>query len=391
MFRSRRPVLAAFAAAVALSPAAGAYAAASPTAPSVNVANNVLLTHPGIVHGALNGIPSPPDVAADGWIVADADTGAILAAKRADVTHLPASTLKVLTALAILDKLDPNSEITAPANVDTIDGTRVGLVPGAKYSVRDVATAMLIASGNDAAETLAAAAGGDDVTLQEMRSVAHELQANHTVPGTVSGLDAPGEHTTPYDLALIGRAAINDPIIAPYLTLTKLELSSPGVKPFQIDTHNPLLGVYPGMMGVKAGYTVAAQATYIGAAKQGGHRIIITLMDAYPQFEQAATALLNWGFQADTHVTPVGQLAGLLPPPTQAAPKADVITNATAAIRLPSTSKGSPIGHWALDALAILFSLAAALRLRVKLLMRRRRWSEPVGQGAHAAQSPLSF
>lgn len=367
---------------------ASAGSALSPDAlaepPSRDAGALATLERAGIITGALNGVSRPPDVAADSWIVADADTGDILAAKRAYVPHPPASTLKVLTALALAHRLSPDEEVAAPTNVEHIDGTRVGLVPGVRYKVSDLMTAMLIASGNDAAETLAAAAGGRSATLALMRAEATRLQAFSTIPGTPSGLDAPGQQTTAYDLAVIGRAALDDATVAPYLTIPRAVLSAPGVKSVEIDSHNPLLGIYPGIVGVKAGYTTLAEATYIGASKRMGHRIIISLLFAYPRFKPAATALLDWGFAARGRVTPLARLADpLTPAQIVARAAAGKLVNGgagssqsgaqTVAKGAPFIATESAVKRRLLDIAGTLALACAALRFRVRL--RRARQS----------------
>ena len=336
------------------------------------------LRQTGVVTGDLHGLAGPPTVAADSWVVADADTGEILAAKRAKIPHPPASTLKVLTALAVVHQLPPDEPVIAPAGINAVDGTRVGLVPGHEYSVSDLMTALLIASGNDAAEALAAAAGGRAHTLAAMRSEAVRLQALDTVPGTPSGLDSPGQHTTAYDLALFGRAAIDDPEVAKYLTVPKAIVHSAGTKSFQISNHNPLLGVYPGSIGVKAGYTTQAEATYIGAAKRNGHRIIVTLMFAYPRFKPAATALLDWGFAATGKVEPIARLAQPLGPRAVSPEKHASLSSAAAlnAKASPASAASQRAGatRRMLDIIAAFALILAVLRMRVKLLQRRRRY-----------------
>lgn len=367
--------------AVAAAALLAAFAAVGPAAAGEPIHSDGVLTDPllkaGVLTGDLHGLAAPPTVAADSWLVADADTGQVLAAKRAHVPHPPASTMKVLTALSLIHQLPADESVIAPPVVNSVDGTRVGLVPGHSYSVSELMTALLIASGNDAAEALAYAAGGEPATLAAMRAEAVRLQAFDTVPGTPSGLDTPEQHTTAYDLALFGRAAINDADVAPYLLIPKATVTSPGTKSFQISNHNPLLGVYPGSIGVKAGYTNLAEATYIGAAKRNGHRIIVTLMYAYPRFRPAATALLDWGFAATGRVTPVATLANPLSPAASRT-RHDATTAASAA-----QAKAAPAmvashvdgtRRRLLDIAAATALTLAALRWRVTLRRRRRRY-----------------
>ena len=103
----------------------------------------------------------PKDLTAHGWLLADLDTGEVLAARDAHGRYPPASTLKMLTALTLLPKLkDRRVLLTATESDVDVDGTRVGLVAKGRYTVDVLFQAMLMASGNDAANALARAAGG---------------------------------------------------------------------------------------------------------------------------------------------------------------------------------------------------------------------------------------
>ncbi len=252
--------------------------------------------------------PLPPDITASSWVVADADTGAVLAARDPHGHYLPASTLKILTALAVLPHLSPTQEITVSNAAASVDGTRVGLVPGMAYTAAELATAMLIASGNDAAMTLAEAAGGTDATIALMNRTAADLKARDTWAGDPSGLDAPGQTTSAYDLALLGRAALASPVIRGFLAVPRAAVRGLGGTSFEIQNHNELLGSYPGTIGVKNGFTTSAGATYIGAVRRGSHTLIVTLMHDVPVYAQDARALLDWGFANVDSATPVGYL-----------------------------------------------------------------------------------
>src|SRR3954465_925835 len=102
----------------------------------------------------------PGGLTASSWLVADADTGEVLAARAPHVQHLPASTLKVLTAVTLLPRLDPAMVVRATYDDAVVDGSKVGLVPGMRYSIDTLFESMLVVSANDAAGALAEAAGG---------------------------------------------------------------------------------------------------------------------------------------------------------------------------------------------------------------------------------------
>lgn len=252
--------------------------------------------------------PAPAGLAAQAWLVADAGSGAILAASRPHAQDLPASTMKILTALTVLPGLPPDRVITIDDNPPRVDGTKVGLVPGVGYTVRDLATAMMISSGNDATVALVEASGGAAAVLPRMNALAKSLGARETVAGDPTGLDSPGQVTSVYDLAVLGRAALNDPSVRGYLTIPQASLAGRGDQRFEIQNHNSLLRTYDGAIGVKNGYTVAAGATFVGAATRGGRTVIVALLRAAPAYGVDARALLDWGFAHADQVTPIGYL-----------------------------------------------------------------------------------
>ena len=202
------------------------------------------------------------------------------------------------------------------SDLEVVDGTRAGLTVGMHYKVSTLFQCMLEMSANDAAMALADAYGGVSTTLRAMNAEARVLQADDTHADTPSGLDGPGETTSAYDLALLAQADFAMAPFRHYITQEHSEIPAPHHKHFQIQSHNNLLGVYRGDIGGKNGYTVAAEATYVGAATRHGQTIVVTLMHAYPIWWPMATRLLNWGFQANGKVTPVGRLVKPLPPPS---------------------------------------------------------------------------
>jgi D-alanyl-D-alanine carboxypeptidase (penicillin-binding protein 5/6) len=272
------------------------------------------LGEPGIVVDAPPGVPALPGITATSFVVADADTGDVLAAKNAHAKLAPASTLKTLTALTVIPLLPANLPVVAGRDAPNTDGTKAGIVAGTTYTVDNLLTAMLMMSANDAAVALADANGNLPDTLAQMNTLAAHLQADDTVALTPDGLDAKGQSSSAYDLALIFRAGLAVPQFVHYLSLKTAQFPAPNGQSFQIQTHDRLLTSYAGMVGGKNGYTVAADASYVGAATRGGHTIIVSVMRDQPNFWPEVQALLNWGFAADGQVTPVGELVAPLQP-----------------------------------------------------------------------------
>lgn len=311
----------------------------------------------------------PAGIAAKAWLLADLDSGAVLAARDPHARHLPASTIKILTALATLPGLPPDRLVTVTDADEAVDGTRVGLVPGMRYQVRELATAMLVSSGNDAATAIADAAGGPAATVTAMNAVAARLGAHDTHAVDPTGLDAPGQFTSAFDLALLGRAALASPAVRGYLTIPTAQVRGRGGQHFEIQNHNTLLGEYAGTIGVKNGYTVAAGATYVGAARRDGHTLIVTLLATDPVYATDARALLDWGFAHLTTVRPVGSLT-----PTTARPSRPVAPAAAAAIPRPRRAGTGPAATTWLALALTAAAGGATLALRAS---RRRSRTAP--------------
>jgi D-alanyl-D-alanine carboxypeptidase (penicillin-binding protein 5/6) len=243
-------------------------------------------------------------------------------------------------------------------------------------------SAMLMVSANDAADALSQAAGGTRSTLAAMNAEARHLQADDTVAKTPSGLDATGESTSAYDLALIARAGLARPDFRHYVSTVQSQMPAPHGKHFQIYTHNQLLTTYPGDIGVKNGYTVAAQGTDVQAATRHGHTILVTLMHANPNFWPMARLLLTWGFRALGKVDPVGTLV----PPLQPAAATTATLPRAAAAPVAATVGGSharrtgSLGLELLGVSAVLVLFTAGMQTRRRRRRRyRSRWTMPRG------------
>jgi D-alanyl-D-alanine carboxypeptidase (penicillin-binding protein 5/6) len=250
-----------------------------------------------------------PDIWADEWILADATTGAVLAAKDSHVQRPPASTLKTLTAVTLLPRLPLDQEYKATWKDSRATGARVGLIAGKSYRVEDLFYGLFLRSGNDAAEALARANGGIRATVAQMNEMARQLQALDTVAKTPSGLDRPGQRSSAYDLALIARAGLQIPSFAEFARTKVHDFPSSGGGTYPIYSQNRLLmRGYKGAIGVKTGYTTDAGRTFVGAATRRGITLIFVGMGIHDWSADAAAQALTWGFKNHDKVTPIGVL-----------------------------------------------------------------------------------
>jgi D-alanyl-D-alanine carboxypeptidase (penicillin-binding protein 5/6) len=254
-----------------------------------------------------DGVAAPPAVSAMSWVVADLDSGAVIGACDPHLRRRPASVQKLLLAETALPELDPDRVVEATAEDLALPPvtSAVGLLVGGHYTVATLWYGLLLESGNDAANALARAAGGDGgvaATVAAMNAEAQRLGAEDTHAANPSGLDAPDQYSSAYDLALIARADFARPDFVRYDTTLRMQWpAQPPRDPrgFQIQNENKLLVSYPGALGGKTGFTDEARHTYVGAAQRGGRRLVVTLMGAEivpaRAWRQGAT-LLDWGF-----------------------------------------------------------------------------------------------
>ena len=173
----------------------------------------------------------------------------------------------------------------------------------------------MLPSGNDAARALASANGGVSATVRQMNAVAQSLGALDTHAVNPTGLDAPGQQTSSFDLALFGREGLSDKDFRRYVTTTSVAFPAQEPKrntkrkSYMIYNQNPLLvDGYRGILGVKTGYTTEAGRTYVAAAERGGQRLIVAAMGIIEPSESAAAKLFEWGWDHGAAVTPVGSL-----------------------------------------------------------------------------------
>jgi serine-type D-Ala-D-Ala carboxypeptidase (penicillin-binding protein 5/6) len=294
-----------------------ALAGPAPSASPVAIGGPRLAARGVVVSYPSRSVPRLPDIKASAFVVADAGTGQVLAAKDPHGWYRPASTLKVLTAVALIPLLNPNATVVASKQATSTVPNVVGLVTGRAYKISDLFTALLTISANDAAIALTQATGSFGQGMALINAEARHLQADDTFAVDPNGLDAPGQHTSAYDLALIARQALKLPAFLKYDQTTSARFVVARYKAVELYNQNSLLTTYPGAIGGKIGWTSAAGATYVGMASRHGVTLIVTLLHCPALTEiNSAKTLLNWGFAADGKVTPVGTLVGPLPPPS---------------------------------------------------------------------------
>jgi D-alanyl-D-alanine carboxypeptidase (penicillin-binding protein 5/6) len=286
----------------------------------------------------------PEGLTAASWVVADLDSGKVLAAKDPHGRYAPASTLKTLTAVTLIPVLERDRKVVPTFDDINVEGSKVGLVERVGYPVHELFSALMMVSGNDAANVLASAAGGQAATAALMNERARSLHALDTRAVNPHGLDADGQVSSSYDLALIARAGMTDPDFAAYAAARKGSVSAPGTARIEMYTKNKLLKNYRGALGIKNGYTSRARASFVGAAERDGRRLVVTLMKADPKVWAEAEKLLDWGFAAAGEVDPVGRLVDAEPTVEEQAEEVAEQTFGTGPARAGGTTEETGVG-----------------------------------------------
>ncbi|WP_437101977.1 D-alanyl-D-alanine carboxypeptidase family protein [Streptomyces sp. enrichment culture] len=344
---------------------------------------------PGTQVNLAPGVPVlPKGLTARSWIVADAESGQVLAAHNAHWRLPPASTLKMLFADTVLPRFPKDTRYkVAPADLEGVgDGSSVvGVKEGVTYSVRDLWLGVFLKSGNDAVHVLSAMNGGVRRTVEDMQKHAEELQALDTQVVSPDGYDAPEQVSSAYDLTLIARSGLQKKDFRDYCSTVSAKFGATEIR----NTNRLLSGdsdvpVYQGIAGVKNGNTTHAGATFTGVAERGGKVLLVTVMNPekhdHNEVYKETAKLFDWGFQADGKVNPVGELV----PPRSAVPAGSTSSasprqtpgtgggaGAKAAASAPAASGSSGVG----TALAIAGGLLVLLGGGAYLV--NRRWPLP--------------
>ena len=263
---------------------------------------------------AASGMTIPEDLSLGAFSVFDIDSGEMLAAKDPYGLYRPASIIKALLLLTAIDELDLQQNIPVSDESANVDGSRVGIGTGGRYTAKQLLLGLVMRSGNDAAIALAEAMGGQDETVVKMQDLADSLGATSTRVMTVHGLDAPGVQTTAYDMSLIYQAVFQNETALDLLGTESMDF--PGFddfEGFELSSDNPLLFSYPGTVGGKTGFTDNARHTFAVGAERDGRRLGVVLLNSTiaggRPYEQAEK-LLDAGFDTPDDAS-VGELVAV--------------------------------------------------------------------------------
>jgi len=259
-------------------------------------------------------------VSASAAVVMDQQTGQVLWAKNPNWRRPIASLTKIMTAVLVLEYCDLQEQVAVSREAARTPGSSMYLRAGASYTVRDLLSGLMLASGNDAAEALAqhvAKTTAEFAVLMNKKAVL--LGAHNTHFTNPHGLPDDNHYSTAYDLAVITRYAMSIPQFAEVVASQRRVISEPGSgagaeeNSRPIYNKNRLLWQYEGANGVKTGYTAAAGRCLAASAARHGRQVIVVVLDAPRMWEDAA-ALLTYGLEEfeNLRVVEKGQTVGTI-------------------------------------------------------------------------------
>ncbi len=254
----------------------------------------------------------PPAVTAEAWLLHDASAGVTIASHNAAEVRPMASVTKLMTGLVALERGSLDDLVVVSEAAAGVGEAEIGLVPGEAWTLRDLVGAIMVRSGNDAAIAIAEHVVGDVPSFAAlMNAKAAELGMAGTSFANPHGLDEEGHHTTAEDLLVLAEVVLDHPVLARFVRTRAIRFrpDPDGDSRRAINT-NSLLGAYPGVTGMKTGFTGLAGRVLVASAERGDRRLITVVMGSEDHFDDTRR-LLEYGFGIGTPADVVGAASQL--------------------------------------------------------------------------------
>ncbi|HEY4602560.1 MAG TPA: D-alanyl-D-alanine carboxypeptidase family protein [Cerasibacillus sp.] len=237
-------------------------------------------------------------------LLMERDTGTIIFEKNANEPLPPASMVKIMTLLIVMEELakgnlKKNEMVRVSENASSMGGSQVFLETGEEISVDDLIKSVAIASGNDASVALAERISGSEQSfVKRMNEKVAELQLKNTRFKNVTGLPAKDQYSTAYDMAVIAKALLQYEDITTYTSIYEDYLRKGQKNEFWLVNTNKLVRFYPGVDGLKTGYTSEAKYCLTATAEKNDMRMITVVMgaDSVKKRNHATSEMLDYAF-----------------------------------------------------------------------------------------------
>jgi D-alanyl-D-alanine carboxypeptidase (penicillin-binding protein 5/6) len=238
--------------------------------------------------------PAKPSIKASALYLVELKSGRVLLEQDAARRLPPASLTKIMTALIALESA-PLQEVVKIDRRALVHPSSLKFQAGEEFLLRDLVTAMLVSSANDACEAIAWHVGGNvDRFVTMMNERTRTLGLKNTHFANACGFDAPGHYSTAADLAKLTEQALQQPFFSMMVRTLVRDISTvDGTRRMSLHSTNELL-VDPDVNGVKTGYTSKAGHCLIASMFKDGHRLLLVGLNVKDQWEQSAK-LLRYG------------------------------------------------------------------------------------------------
>ncbi|RDW21995.1 D-alanyl-D-alanine carboxypeptidase family protein [Oceanobacillus chungangensis] len=239
-------------------------------------------------------------------ILIERDTGKLLFDKNAHEKLPPASMTKIMTLLLIMEALEQGNlkleeTIRVSEHAASMGGSQIFLEAGEEMSVDDLLKGVAIASGNDASVALAERiAGSEEAFVKKMNDKVKELKLENTKFQNTTGLPADDHYSTAYDMAVMAKELLKYETITNYTSIYEDYLRKGKENEFWLVNTNKLVRFYPGVDGLKTGFTSEAMYCLTATAEKDGMRVIAVVMGAKTPKERNSTvsAMLDYAFNS---------------------------------------------------------------------------------------------
>jgi D-alanyl-D-alanine carboxypeptidase (penicillin-binding protein 5/6) len=235
------------------------------------------------------------NVSAKAFVIMDAKTGKILLSLNPQMFWPPASTLKVMTAMYVVERLKLDDKVPVSPYAAGAPASKINIKPGETYTAQELLYALLLSSANDGARALAEKVSGSEAEFaRQLTQRCREWGAYRTTLATANGLPADPQFTTAQDLAHLFRLAMQNPELAKIMA-TKFYTIQGGR---ELRNHNRFLWTTPLAVGGKTGFTRSSRHTYVGMFQKDDKAIIIAMLGSQKKWADLRP-LIEKGFELE--------------------------------------------------------------------------------------------
>ncbi len=240
-------------------------------------------------------LTNQPDIAGSAGVVVDINEGTILFEKYASKQYKIASLTKIMTAVVALEHKKIDDKLFVSEDAASVGENSMQISAGEIYLLEELLYGLILHSGNDAAYAIAEGVAGDvDTFIDWMNIKAKELGLKNTYFADPSGLDN-ATYSTPLDLAKLTRYALKNPEFKKIVATVEKELASDGHKYMYLYNQTNLLTTYPGVKGVKTGFTEEAGLCLVTYAENEGREVVGVVLNSVDR-KGDMVLMLDWGF-----------------------------------------------------------------------------------------------